>query len=189
MISWRSMKPCGSSPRYGNPGSWHCQFGVTRQNESQRSVRQACPARAFSSTTWPTPRFAKCQLIERPAWPAPTTMTEWCSTRGVITRTPTSFFERVHRHACGGIADEGDGRVLEAGELIQGALAGPTVFCLHPLARQHERGVAESEEFVQRIALARSKEVLDHQRGRIACFRRAVGPADAKTHFRHGRAQ
>jgi hypothetical protein len=38
-MSSRGMKPSGSSPSYGAPGSRTVQFGVTRQNDSQR-VRQ-----------------------------------------------------------------------------------------------------------------------------------------------------
>ena len=50
MISSRFMKPWGSSPRYSQPGSLHCQFGVTRQKVSQRWVRQVCTGERFSST-------------------------------------------------------------------------------------------------------------------------------------------
>src|SRR5215217_7059178 len=35
-MSSRGMKPSGSSPSYGCPGSWTLQFGVTRQKLSQR---------------------------------------------------------------------------------------------------------------------------------------------------------
>ena len=56
MISSFFMKPCGSPPAYSQPGSLHCQLGVTRQKLSQRCVRQACSGERFSSTTWSMPR-------------------------------------------------------------------------------------------------------------------------------------
>jgi hypothetical protein len=75
-ISSRRMKPSGSSPGYGKPGSRHCQFGVTRQKESQRRLRHSEATLSRSSTTWSMPRCVSHQLIERPAWPPPITTTE-----------------------------------------------------------------------------------------------------------------
>jgi len=66
------MKPFGSAPLYGKPGSLHCQLGVTRQKVSQRCSRHACPIRCFSSTTCSMPRCFKQWLIDRPACPPPT---------------------------------------------------------------------------------------------------------------------
>src|SRR5260221_12795098 len=51
------------------------QFGVIRRNESQRRERQVSAMRPASITTWSTPAFARCQLVARPAWPAPTIAT------------------------------------------------------------------------------------------------------------------
>src|SRR5207253_2685912 len=73
-IASRGMNPSGSSPAYAPPGSRTVQFGVTRQNVSQRP-RQVSPTRPRSRTTWSTPAAESSWLTERPACPAPMTTT------------------------------------------------------------------------------------------------------------------
>src|SRR5438094_7921695 len=68
------MNPSGSSPAYAPPGRRTVQFGVTRQNVSQRP-RQVSPTRPRSRTTWSTPAAESSWLTERPACPAPMTTT------------------------------------------------------------------------------------------------------------------
>src|SRR6059058_3258952 len=68
------MNPSGSSPAYAPPGRRTVQFGVTRQNVSQRP-RQVSPTRPRSSTTCSTPAAESSWLTERPACPAPITTT------------------------------------------------------------------------------------------------------------------
>src|SRR5260370_11941105 len=48
--SARDMKPSGSRPSYATPGSFTAEFGVTRQKESQRRVRQVSAIRPLSNT-------------------------------------------------------------------------------------------------------------------------------------------
>src|SRR3981081_4111138 len=69
------MYPSGSGPAYVAPGSLTLQFGVTRQNESQRRVRQVSATRPASSTTWSLPDWLRGQLVARPACPPPTIAT------------------------------------------------------------------------------------------------------------------
>src|SRR6476620_785883 len=65
------MKPSGSSSQYANPGSRHCQLGVSRRSESHRSVRHELATSPRSRPTWSIERAARCQLMARPEWPAP----------------------------------------------------------------------------------------------------------------------
>ena len=72
------MKPSGSSPSYAPPGNRTVQFGVTRQNESQRP-RHVSATLPRSSTTCSTPRPDSSWLTASPAWPAPMTTTSLTS--------------------------------------------------------------------------------------------------------------
>ena len=78
--SSRCMKPSGSSPSYGSPGSCTVQFGVTSRKLSHHP-RHVCPTRPRSRTACGTPASASSWLTDRPACPAPTTTT---SKRSVI---------------------------------------------------------------------------------------------------------
>ena len=69
-IASRGRYPSGSGPSYVPPGNRMNQFGVTRQKLFQR-VRQDCPIRSRSSTTWSIPRRASSELAASPACPAP----------------------------------------------------------------------------------------------------------------------
>src|ERR1700722_7578740 len=136
------------------------------------------------------PLRLRYQLIDKPAWPPPITATEWCAAGmgwGAFMWDLRSFVETVDRDPRVGDVRESPGRRLDAGELCQSEAARHAVFRLHPLARDAERGAAASQKFHQRIIRADREIVLDHQRGRIAGLRRAVGPADVKAHFRHRR--
>src|SRR5205807_7578100 len=77
-MSSLGMKPSGSPPRYGAPGSRTVQLGMTRQKLSQRP-RHVSPTRPRSRTTCSIPAWRSSWLIESPAWPAPTTATSTVS--------------------------------------------------------------------------------------------------------------
>src|SRR6476660_2818243 len=57
------------------PGSPTAQFGVMRRKESHRRERHVSATRPASRMTWSIFALVKCQLVARPAWPAPTTAT------------------------------------------------------------------------------------------------------------------
>src|SRR5215216_349210 len=96
------MNPSGSSPSYHPPGSRTVQFGVTRQNESQRR-RHVSATRPRSSTTCASPRVDSSWLTASPAWPAPITTTSPPS--GILGRLyaslerPGSYYDSPHPRA------------------------------------------------------------------------------------------
>src|SRR5258706_6290094 len=136
------------------------------------------------------PLRLRYQLIERPAWPAPMTATEWCTIGigcGAFMWRLRSFVESIDGARGVGNIRECVRCRLDARELRQSAAAGHAVFGLHPLARDAERGAAAFEKIRERIIRADREIVLDDERGRVAGLALAVGPTDVKAHFRHRR--
>src|SRR6266702_3689560 len=77
------------------------------------------------------------------------------------------------------------GVALDLRELVHRGGAGKAVFLTHPLRRNAECLPRSFDEIVERIRLARRKEIADHERRRITVRFVAIGPLNPKVHDRH----